>query len=239
VDVDSHALHVAEGCLTRWRSVGVGRALQRSRRLKQGNGFLHELLYLPWVIKPLWSPVVELLKTRRIVDLDGAISSGAVLRGHRADNSRAAFFPAHDYFFWLLAFSSATHDIAADGFYMLATTEREQSFSTASAAHFTTWQNHRAGRAGLFAGDLQKLTGSFITRVVNGSCTCCGNNALRSAFIIVAFCRNRRMTGRKSCDAENFSTEFLQTFGTFFQKPKIIGCCCFFCCSTAWARRNS
>ena len=31
-------------------------------------------------------------------------------------------------FFWLLAFNSATHDIAADGFYMLATTEREQAF---------------------------------------------------------------------------------------------------------------
>ncbi|NDV81018.1 MFS transporter [Bacteroides sp. 51] len=85
-------------------------------------------LYLPWVIKPLWSPFVDLIKTKRawIVAMQGFIGAGF---------AGIAFFIPTDYylqvtlaFFWLLAFSSATHDIAADGFYMLGLTSGEQSF---------------------------------------------------------------------------------------------------------------
>lgn len=85
-------------------------------------------LYLPWTIKPLWSPFVDLVKTKRawIVAMQAFISAGF---------AGIAFFIPTDYyvqltlaFFWLLAFSSATHDIAADGFYMLGLTTGEQSF---------------------------------------------------------------------------------------------------------------
>ena len=85
-------------------------------------------LYLPWVIKPLWSPFVDLLKTKRwwIVSMQLLIGSGLAV---------VAFtLPAPFYLqvslvlFWLMAFGSATHDVAADGFYMLALDEREQSF---------------------------------------------------------------------------------------------------------------
>lgn len=77
-------------------------------------------LYLPWVIKPLWSPLVELRGTKRawIVALQFAVGAALALV--------ALTLPAPDFFryslavFWLLAFSSATHDIAADGFYLLA-----------------------------------------------------------------------------------------------------------------------
>ncbi|MGL4993074.1 MAG: MFS transporter [Bacteroidales bacterium] len=85
-------------------------------------------LYLPWVIKPLWSPFVDLLKTKRwwIVTMQSLVAAGF---------AGIAFFIPTDYyvqltlaFFWLLAFSSATHDIAADGFYMLGLNSGEQSF---------------------------------------------------------------------------------------------------------------
>jgi PAT family beta-lactamase induction signal transducer AmpG len=85
-------------------------------------------LYLPWVIKPLWSPVVDILKTRRLWIWLMQLLIGAGLAGVALTIPTAHFFQYTLAFLWLLAFSSATHDIAADGFYMLATTEKEQAF---------------------------------------------------------------------------------------------------------------
>ena len=85
-------------------------------------------LYLPWVIKPLWSPLVDLLKTRRQWIWAMQLIIGAGLAGVALSIPAPHFFQFTLAFFWLLSFSSATHDIAADGFYLLATTEREQAF---------------------------------------------------------------------------------------------------------------
>ena len=85
-------------------------------------------LYLPWVIKPLWSPVVDILKTRRLWIWVMQLLVGAGLAGVALTVPTSNFFQYTLAFLWLLAFSSATHDIAADGFYMLALTEKEQSF---------------------------------------------------------------------------------------------------------------
>ncbi|MDG5800264.1 MFS transporter [Marinilabiliaceae bacterium ANBcel2] len=85
-------------------------------------------LYLPWVIKPLWSPVVDLLKTKRWWIVTMQLIVGAGLAGVAFTIPAPNFFQYTLAFFWLLAFSSATHDIAADGFYMLALKEGEQSY---------------------------------------------------------------------------------------------------------------
>src|SRR5258707_850948 len=85
-------------------------------------------LYLPWVIKPLWSPVVDILKTRRLWIWVMQLIIGAGLAGVALTIPTSHFFQYTLAFLWLLAFSSATHDIAADGFYMLATNEKEQAF---------------------------------------------------------------------------------------------------------------
>jgi PAT family beta-lactamase induction signal transducer AmpG len=85
-------------------------------------------LYLPWVIKPLWSPVVDILKTRRMWIWVMQLLIGGALAGVALTIPAPNFFQWTLAFFWLLAFSSATHDIAADGYYLLATTEKEQSF---------------------------------------------------------------------------------------------------------------
>lgn len=84
-------------------------------------------LYLPWVIKPLWSPFIDLIKTKRwwINAMQTLIAA--------AFASVAFFIPTTHFvqitlaFFWLLAFASATHDIAADGFYMHGLDEQHQS----------------------------------------------------------------------------------------------------------------
>src|SRR5688572_24396835 len=85
-------------------------------------------LYLPWVIKPLWSPVVDILRTRRWWIWVMQLLIGGGLAGVAFTIPTSNFFQYTLAFFWLLAFSSATHDIAADGYYLLATTEKEQSF---------------------------------------------------------------------------------------------------------------
>lgn len=85
-------------------------------------------LNLPWVIKPLWSPLVEVCKTKRwwIVGMQvilGAGFGGMALSLQGPDMLRYTLA-----LMWLLAFSSATHDIAADGFYMLSLNARQQAY---------------------------------------------------------------------------------------------------------------
>lgn len=85
-------------------------------------------LYLPWVIKPLWSPVVDLLKTKRFWIVTMQLIIGAGLAGVAFTIPVSSFFQYTLAFFWLLAFSSATHDIAADGFYMLGLSKHDQAW---------------------------------------------------------------------------------------------------------------
>ncbi len=85
-------------------------------------------LYLPWVIKPLWSPVVDLLKTKRWWIVIMQLLIGAGLAGVALSIPVPDFFKYTLIFFWLMAFSSATHDIAADGFYMLGLDEHKQAY---------------------------------------------------------------------------------------------------------------
>lgn len=77
-------------------------------------------LYLPWVIKPFWSPFIDLLKTKRWWVVTMQMLVGAGLAGIAFTIPAPHFFQITLAIFWLVAFSSATHDIAADGFYMLA-----------------------------------------------------------------------------------------------------------------------
>ena len=85
-------------------------------------------LYLPWVIKPFWSPVVDLLKTKRWWIIIMQLIIGAGLGGVALTIPVPDFFKYTLVFLWLLAFSSATHDIAADGFYMLGLSEHKQAY---------------------------------------------------------------------------------------------------------------
>ena len=85
-------------------------------------------LYFPWVIKPLWSPFVDLVRTKRwwIVAMQLLIGGG--MAGIAFVLPGDFYFQATLAFFWLMAFGSATHDIAADGFYMLGLNEEKQAF---------------------------------------------------------------------------------------------------------------
>jgi len=85
-------------------------------------------LYLPWVIKPFWSPFVDIIKTKRWWILAMQLLLGAALGGVAFTIPGEWWLQGSLFFFWLMAFSSATHDIAADGFYMLGLDSHQQSF---------------------------------------------------------------------------------------------------------------
>jgi len=84
-------------------------------------------LYLPWVIKPLWSPIVDQLRTKRWWILAMEVLVGAALAGVALSLPMALWLRASLAFFWLMAFSSATHDIAADGFYIISLSQEDQA----------------------------------------------------------------------------------------------------------------
>lgn len=84
-------------------------------------------LYLPWVIKPFWSPIVDVFRSKRWWILLMQFIVGAGLAGVAFTLPTTNFLQWSLAIFYLMAFSSATHDIAADGFYMLALDEHEQS----------------------------------------------------------------------------------------------------------------
>jgi PAT family beta-lactamase induction signal transducer AmpG len=85
------------------------------------------MLYLPWVIKPLWSPLVDMFGTKRrwtvLLQLVVALALGALAGALHMPNFVMLSLAA----MWVMAISSATHDIAADGYYMLGLRQKDQA----------------------------------------------------------------------------------------------------------------
>ena len=85
-------------------------------------------LYLPWVIKPFWSPFIDVVRSKRWWILAMQVLIGAALGGVAFSIPTSTWLQGSLCLFWLMAFSSATHDIAADGFYMLGLNSHEQAW---------------------------------------------------------------------------------------------------------------
>jgi len=90
--------------------------------------FFTSWLYLPWMLKPIWSPLVDLIKTKRWWVVLMQLFLGAGLGGVALCIPMPGWFRLTMTFFWLMAFSSATHDIACDGFYMLGLSKHQQAW---------------------------------------------------------------------------------------------------------------
>lgn len=90
--------------------------------------FVTSWLYLPWVLKPLWSPLVDLRRTRRWWTLVmQAVGAGAMVAIAVALHAASWYVALSLAVFAVMAIASATHDIACDGFYMFALLQREQA----------------------------------------------------------------------------------------------------------------
>ena len=119
-------------------------------------------LYLPWVIKPFWSPFIDLLKTKRWWVVTMQILVGAGLAGIAFTIPMPNFFQITLAIFWLEAFSSATHEIAADGFYKLALSVRDQAMYVGIRSIFYRIATIAGqGLLVVLAGELEKRTSTI------------------------------------------------------------------------------
>ena len=195
-------------------------------------------LYLPWVIKPFWSPFVDILRTKRIWIVAMQLLIGAGLAGVALTLPSNDFFRFSLAFLWLLAFSSATHDIAADGFYMLGLSKHDQTWfvgirSTFYRLAMIAGQGLLIMLAGLMERTMQSSGAGDVINAgsaVEPGITLAGANTFYiMAGLFIAFSAwHRFVLPRPEADVptlhETFAEimrDFSQTFTAFFRKPKI------------------
>ena len=182
------------------------------------------LLYLPWLIKPFWSPFVDILRTKRwwvtVMQLVMcALFAGLAFSLPRTTGSEVSLFSASLVLFWITAFASATHDIAADGFYMLGLSEGEQSFFVGIRSTFYRIAN-------LFVqGALVVLAGVLENRGDIPRAWRLTLLAVAAVWTVITL-YNLWALPKPSADAPRAShsfgavfKEFGRTFATFFRKP--------------------
>jgi PAT family beta-lactamase induction signal transducer AmpG len=186
-------------------------------------------LYLPWVIKPLWSPFVDLFRTKRFWILLMQIFVGASLACVAFTLPATRFFQYTLAFFWLMAFSSATHDIAADGFYMLWLTEDLQAaFAGVRTTFYRIATIGTKGGLVIFAGYLEgtghDIPGAWSIALFAVAAVF-GTLFLYHAFVLPSPAADHP-AGRTP--STSFTREFLHPFGLFFRKKAIVTILAFF-----------
>ena len=196
------------------------------------------LLYLPWVIKPLWSPFVDIIRTKRWwitamqVLMSVAFAAVAFTLPHPSaeviaeGNTGVSLFTATLVLFWITAFASATHDIAADGFYMLALGQKDQSLFVGIRSTFYRLSSiFGQGVLVVIAGVLERRLGDIpqawtitllISAVLFAAITIWHTFALPKPAADAP-----RLTDGKSSAKEIFR-EFGRTFVTFFSKKNVL-----------------
>lgn len=185
--------------------------------------FYTSWLMLPWLVKPLWSPIVDIISTKRrwVIAMQWSIAA--------ALSCVAIALPGHAYFqvsmaaFFAIAFLSATHDIAADGFYMIGLDSEKQSFFVGIRTTF-----YRAamlfcqGPVVVAAGLLEE---SDMTVAQAWSWTFYGLSALFLAFALynsLAIPRCEHHSSTRNEGVGKVIKEFCRSFSTFFAKPHIV-----------------
>ena len=184
--------------------------------------FYTSWLYLPWVIKPLWSPFIDLVKTKRWWILTMEVLIGAAFGGVAFTIPTSFWLQGSLFFFWVMAFSSATHDIAADGFYMLGLNAHQQTFYVGIRSTFYRLATiFGQGVLVMIAGNLQVVyrgaisySWSLMFYLVMG--------LFLGLWIwhCVSLPHPAEDAPRKDASAASIMRESLSTFVTFFQKPQ-------------------
>jgi PAT family beta-lactamase induction signal transducer AmpG len=180
-------------------------------------------LYFPWVIKPLWGPVVDLVRTKRLWIIVLQLIIGASLASVALTIPVPGFFRATLAVFWLMAFSSATHDIAADGFYMLGLKEHEQAaFVGVRSTFYRIAMVTGQGLLVIVAGTIESHTGGNTTLAWSVTF------GILAAMFIVFGMYHKFMLPFPASDAQVRSedqgspaAEFFEVFAAFLRKPRI------------------
>ena len=180
-------------------------------------------LYLPWVIKPLWSPLVDILKTKRFWIIFMQLLIGAGLAGIAFTIPTTNMFKYTLAFFWLIAFSSSTHDIAADGFYMMGLSSHDQAWFIGIRNTFYRFAILTGqGLLVILAGKLENLYNnvSLAWSIVFG--------ILAIVFVVFAFYHKWILphpsedNNHEKLDLNDVIKKIFKIFISFFKKPQIV-----------------
>ena len=183
-------------------------------------GVYTSLLYLPWVIKPLWSPLIELIGTKRkwFLLMQLIISIAFLLVGFTIPLN--GFFIMTLSIFWVAAFASASNDIATDGFYLLVLPEDKQSFFIGIRSTFYRLSMLAGnGLVVLFAGYLEHKFGDN-TKAWSYTMICVGLLMMFiTAYNFIFTPKNEInvVESSKETSHQNFGTIFI----SFFKKKQI------------------
>ena len=195
------------------------------------------LLYLPWVIKPLWSPFVDIIKTKRWwimamqVIMSAAFALVAFTLPHpsaeviAAGGTDVSLFTVTLVLFWITAFASATHDIAADGFYMHALDPGDQSLFVGIRSTFYRLSSiFGQGVLVVIAGLLERKTGDIPQAwsvTLLASAVLFATITLWHTFSLPKPSSDVSRLGSGKADAKQIIMEFGRTFVTFFKKKHV------------------
>lgn len=179
-------------------------------------------LYLPWVIKPFWSPFIDIFKTKRSWTIAMELLIALTMASVAFVLPFGFFFGASLAALWLMAFFSATHDIAADGYYMLELDESEQAAYVGVRSTFYRLASIIGqGAVVMLAGCLEVRLGnipkawSWTFLVLSAAMLAIG---LWHTRFMPRSASDMPMKGRSSSDIIH---DFGDTFVTFFRKPHI------------------
>nr|MBP8781465.1 MFS transporter [Paludibacteraceae bacterium] len=176
-------------------------------------------LYLPWVLKPFWSPFVDLIKTKRWWILLMQFVIGIALAGVAFAIPLPYFLQSTLAILWLIAFSSATHDIAADGFYMLALDTHEQSlFVGIRSTFYRVAMIVGQGALVMLAGYLETTMPSI---AIAWSITFYGIAVFFFALVLYHWFILPKPSTDIVRNDKRVVTDFFATFGAFFTKKGI------------------
>ncbi len=191
--------------------------------------FYTSWLYLPWVIKPLWSPFVELFRTKRHWILLMQLLIGASLACIGFTIPTARFFQYTLVFFWLMAFGSATHDTAADGFYMLGLPEDFQAaFVGVRTIFYRIAMIAAQGGLVIFAGHLEERGHGIPAAWSLTLFLAAATFAALFFYHLFVLPRPTADHAAKRSPSTPLSQEFLRIFGLFFRKKGILPILAFF-----------
>ncbi|HDZ03998.1 hypothetical protein LCGC14_0132620 [marine sediment metagenome] len=181
-------------------------------------GLYTSLLYLPWVLKPLWSPFVDLKSTKRKWFLAMQLLIAISLLGVGLTLPTNMFFISSLACFWMAAFASATNDIASDGYYMLGLTEKKQSFFVGMRSTFY--------RLAMVTGEgLIVVLAGFLENKYGDNTKAWSITMSTAAFLMLIMTVANFFVTPKY-ESENIENKekpagFLEVFSSFFKKPGI------------------
>ena len=201
--------------------------------------FFTTLLYFPWFLKGLWGPFVDIIRTKRwwIITMQALMTALCILLTITLPHPEAEMMATKAtsvglfrwtlVFFIIAAFASATHDIAADGFYMLAhDTKSQAAFIGIRSTFYRIASVFSQGVLVYIAGQIENRTGDIplswqVTLGVTSVLMLC--ITLYHCFALPRPAEDQPRTSAEGEKAKGREVwrELADSFATFFTKPGV------------------